>query len=310
MSTPIWGWVATVGVIGGLLAIDIAVHRRWDLHGARVAVVESAAWIALSITFGVVLGVASGWGISSQYFSGYLLEKSLSIDNVIAFALLLKAFRVPDAHQRRVLYWGVVGALVLRGGFVAAGAAFVEHVGWAFYPFGAIVLFAGLRMARGAGEIDVEHGRFVRTVRRLVRVSATGGTGRFVVRDGGRRAATPLLLALIAVEVVDLVFAADSIPAVFGVTTNVFVVFTSNAFAVLGLRSLYFVLARAMGRFTHLTKGLALLLLFVGAKMLLRPVLDIPTPVTLAVIGVVMGVTITVSVWHPFSRREPSETAE
>lgn len=296
MAVPVWAWLATIGGIGGLLAIDIALHGRWNLQGIRAATIESAAWIALSIAFGVGLGLASGWGNAGQYFSGYLLEKSLSVDNVIVFALLLTAFGVPEAQHRRVLYWGVVGALVLRGAAVAAGGAFVEHVSWAFYPFGAIVLFTGVRMARGGPEIDVENGRVIGVIRRLVPVAGTTASGRFVVRDHGRLAATPLLLALVTIEATDLVFAADSIPAVFGVTTNLYIVFTSNAFAVLGLRSLYFVLAEAMGRFRHLTKGLAVLLVLVGAKMLLRQVVEIPTTVTLAVIATVIGVTIAASV--------------
>jgi tellurite resistance protein TerC len=291
-SIPLWAWIAAVGVIAGLLAGDIVLHRNRDLAGVRVALVESAAWIAVSVCFGLVLGLTSGWGLSGQYFSGYLLEKSLSVDNVVVFALLLQAFRVPPAEQRRVLYWGVVGALALRGAFVAAGAAFVENVSWAFYPFGAIVLLAGLRMARGAPEIDIEHGRLVSTVRRFIPVTSAGADGRFVIRrQDGRRVATSLLLALVVIELTDVVFAADSIPAVFGVTTNVFVVFMSNAFAVLGLRSLYFVFAGAMDRTANLNKGLAVLLAFIGVKMLLRPVVEIPTSVTLAVIVGVVGIT-------------------
>lgn len=306
VSVPLWAWFASVGAMLVLLVGDIALHRYRDLHGIRPAIVESAAWITLATIFGVILGLTLGWGTSGQYFAGYLLEKSLSVDNVVAFALLLSAFRVPEEHQRRVLYWGVVGALVLRGAFVAAGAAFVEHVSWAFYPFGAIVLLAGVRMARGGPEIDVEHGRLVRTIRHVMPVSSTADSGHFLTRDHGRWAATPLLLALVAIETIDVVFAADSIPAIFGVTTNVFVVFTSNAFAVLGLRSLYFVLAAAIGRFKYLTTGLAVLLVLVGAKMLLRPVVDIPTTVTLAIIAVVIGATIGASVWGRSSDRRPS----
>jgi tellurite resistance protein TerC len=306
MSVPTWGWFAAVGVIGGLLAGDVAVHRYRDLHGLRPAVIESAAWIALSAAFGAVLGITMGWGISGQYFSGYLLEKSLSVDNVFAFALLLRSFQVPSNDQRRVLYWGVVGAIVLRAGFVAAGGALVEHISWAFYPFGLLVLAGGVRMARGGAEIDLEHGRLIGTIRRLLPVAPAAPAGRFLTRQQGRWAATPLLLALVAIEATDVVFAADSIPAVFGVTTSVFVVFTSNAFAVLGLRSLYFVLAEAMHRFAHLTKGLAALLVIVGAKMLLRPVIEVPTVVTLAVIVAVLAITIGASTLSP---KEPARPA-
>lgn len=297
MSAPVWAWFAVVGLIGGLLALDIAVHRFEHFRGIGPAVAESATWIALSIAFGVVLGLTMGWGVSGQYFSGYLIEKSLSVDNVFAFALLLRSFQVTARDQRRVLYWGVAGALVLRAVFIAAGAAFVDHISWAFYPFGVIVLAAAVRLARGGTEIDIEHGRLIRTVRRLLPVAAVEPGGRFITRHAGGHAATPLLLALVAVETTDVVFAADSIPAVFGVTTNVFVVFTSNAFAVLGLRSLYFVLAEAMDRFAHLTKGLATILAFVGLKMLLRPVVEVPTAVTLAVIVAVLSITVAADRW-------------
>ena len=306
MSVPTWAWFAAGIAICGLLAGDIAIHHYKALHGLRAAVVETAAWIALSAIFGVLVGASMGWGASGQYFSGYLLEKSLSVDNVFAFALLLRSFQVPPHSQRRVLYWGVVGALVLRAGFVAAGAVFVEHVSWAFYPFGLIVLAADVRMARGGTEIDLEHGRLISTIRRLVPVAPAAPAGRFLTRYQGRRAATPLLLALLAIEATDLVFAADSIPAVFGVTTNVFIVFTSNAFAVLGLRSLYFVLAEAMDRFAHLTKGLAALLVLVGVKMLVRPLVEVPTGATLAVIVAVLAITIGASTLFPTGPARPA----
>ena len=292
MNVAPWGWLGAIGLIGGLVAGDIALHGRKELGGLRPALLESAGWVLLSTGFGGLLGVTMGWALAGQYFSGYLLEKSLSIDNVFAFALLLRSFAVPASDQRRVLYWGVVGALVLRAGFIGAGAAFVDNVNWAFYPFGVVVVAAGVRMARKGAELDVENGRLIGAVKRLVPVVAVAPPGRFLTRQSGRRAATRLLLALVAIEVTDLAFAADSIPAVFGVTTDVFVVFTSNAFAVLGLRSLYFVLAGAMDRFAQLSRGLAVLLVLVGAKMLLKPVVEVPTWLTLAVIVVVVAASI------------------
>ncbi len=306
MSPPLWAWLATIAGLGGLLTAEIVLHRRGALQGLRSAVAESAVWILLSSTFGLVLAWTSGWAASGQYFSGYLLEKSLSVDNVLAFALVLGSFRVPVAYQRRVLSLGVLGALVLRGAFIAAGATFVERVSWAFYPFGAFVLLAGLRLARGGSELDIEHGRLIGAIRRLVPVATTGPDGRFVTKYEGRWAATPLLLALIAVEVTDLVFATDSIPAIFGVTTNVFIVFTSNAFAILGLRSLYFVLANAMDRFAHLAKGLAVLLVLIGLEMLVKPVLQVPTGITFLVIAVVVGLSVAASLR---SRDHPSGPA-
>lgn len=294
MIVPLWGWVATVVGLASLLAADITVHHRRDLSGRTAALIESGAWIGVSLLFGVILAAVWGWGSASQYFSGYLLEKSLSVDNVVAFAVLLQGFRVPSASQRLVLYWGVVGALVARGGFIAAGAAFVRNVDWAFYPFGVIVVLAGLRLARG-GEIDVENGWLMRSLRHLIPVSSAPANGRFVVREGRRRLATTLLVALVAIEATDLVFAADSIPAIFGVTTTVYIVFTSNAFAVLGLRSLYFVLADAMERVGEITKGLAVLLVLIGLKMLLRPVFEVSTVATLGGIVAVLAATLATS---------------
>ncbi len=308
MSAPPWAWLGAVGLIGALLAGDIALHSLKELHGLRPALLESAGWVLGSTGFGGLLGATMGWALAGQYFAGYLLEKSLSVDNVFAFALLLRSFAVPPADHRRVLYWGVVGALVLRAGFVAAGAAFVDNVSWAFYPFGAVVLAAGVRMARKGAELDVENGRLIGALRRLVPVAAVAPPGRFLTRQDGRRAATRLLLALVAIEVTDLAFAADSVPAVFGVTTNVFVVFTSNAFAVLGLRSLYFVLAGAMERFARLSRALAALLVLVGAKMLLRPVVEVPTWLTLAVI--VAAVAASVVVTARSSRRAAAHVPE
>ncbi|MDA8359589.1 MAG: TerC/Alx family metal homeostasis membrane protein [Actinomycetota bacterium] len=303
MSPPLWAWLATLAGLGGFLTGEIVFHRRHGLSGLRPALAESAAWILISVAFGVGLAWTSGWATGGQYFTGYLLEKSLSVDNVLAFALVLRSFNVPPTDQRRVLSYGVLGALGMRGAFIAAGAAFVEHVSWAFYPFGAVVLLAGLRLGRG-GEFDVEHGRLIATVRHLVAVDPTADNGRFVTNHDGRWAATPLLLALVTVEATDLVFAADSIPAIFGVTTNVFVVFTSNAFAVLGLRSLYFVLADAMDRFSYLTKGLAVLLVLIGLKMLLKPVVEVPTIITLAVVVAAVGLSAAAS-WH--SKHHPDD---
>ena len=310
MSPPLWVWLATLAGLGGLLTGEIVFHRRHGLSGLRPALAESAAWILISIAFGLGLAWTSGWATGGQYFTGYLLEKSLSVDNVLAFALVLRSFNVPPTDQRRVLSFGVLGALGMRGAFIAAGAAFVEHVSWAFYPFGAIVLLAGLRLGRGGSELDIEHGRLITTIRRLIPVDPTADNGRFVTNHDGRWAPTPLLLALIAVEATDLVFAADSIPAIFGVTTNVFVVFTSNAFAVLGLRSLYFVLADAMDRFSYLTKGLAVLLVLIGLKMLLKPLVEVPTAITLATVAAVVGLSAAASWLSTHHPDDPQSATE
>ena len=298
MSVPLWAWSVTVVGVGLLLAGELVVHRVAKPSGLRRAAVESALWIVVSLLFGVLLGVVEGFAVAGQYFSGYLLEKSLSVDNVLAFALIFRSLAVPLELQRGVLEWGVVGALVLRGAYIAGGSAFIGHVSWAFYVFGAIVLVAGIRMGRGGAGAHPRRSLVLRTLRRVLPVSTEFSGRRFFTSSRGRLTATPLLVALVAIEATDVLFATDSIPAIFGVTTNVFVVFTSNAFAVLGLRSLYFVLATAMGRFVYLTKGLAALLVLIGVKMLLQSIVRVPTAINLAAILVVLSASVGLSLAH------------
>jgi tellurite resistance protein TerC len=243
-----------------------------------------------------------GPDLAGEYFAGYLLEKTLSIDNVFVFVLLFASLEVPQTLQRRVLYLGVAGALVLRGGFIAAGGALLEHTAWIFYVFGALVLAAGVRMLR-PGHGPGSPGRLIsRGLRRVLPVSEDFAGDRFIVRSGGRLMATPLLVALVAIEATDLMFALDSIPAVFGVTRDLFVVFTSNVFALLGLRALYFLLAGAVDRFAYLKQGIAALLVFIGAKMLLDPLVHVPVTVSLGVIAVVVATAVVAS-WLRDRRR-------
>lgn len=307
MPVPLWAWIATVSLICLLVVADFLAHRFTKMAGLRGALTASSLWVLVSVIFGAVLGSIQGATVGGQYFAGYLLEKALSVDNVFAFALLFRSFAIPLPLQRVVLYWGVLGALLLRGGFVAAGGAFVSHVEWALYAFGAVLIVAGVRMARGGPQVDPGRNLVLRGLRRVIPVSSELAGKRFFVREGGRISATPLLVVLIAIEMTDLVFAADSIPAVFGVTRDVFIVFTSNAFAVLGLRSLYFVLAEAMSRFTHLAKGLAALLVLIGLKMLLSSVVHVPVGVTLLGIVAVLGASIGASLVSERGRhREPA----
>src|SRR5260370_1192425 len=212
-----------------------------------------------------------------------MLERALRADNIFVFVVLFASLAVPAELQRRILFLGVVGALVLRGAFIAAGGALIQHVSWIFYAFGALVLLAGARMFR-SGDAGSGNNMAVRSLRRALPVTEHYAGGRFFIRDGARTAATPLFVTLVAIAVTDVVFALDSIPAVFGVTRDLFVVFTSNAFAVLGLRALYFLLAGSMDRFAYLKQGIALLLVFIGVKMLLSPVVHLPLWVSLAVI--------------------------
>lgn len=298
MHTPLWCWFATGAVILGLLSVDFALHRRDREVKLRKALIVSGAWIGVSILFGLVLGAAGNWESGEEYFAGYLTEKALSIDNVFVIALLLQAFAVPPAYQRRVLFYGVFGALVLRGALIAAGASLLDHFEWTFVILGAVLILSGSRMVRGNDLIDPDRNFALRGLRRMVPVTPVCYGSRFVTRIHGKLLATPLLIALLAIEVTDLVFAMDSIPATFGITRDVFVVFTANAFALLGLRALYFVLVGAIDRFTYVKYGLAALLVFIGLKMLLAPVLTLPILVSLAAIATIIGTSIAISLWH------------
>ncbi len=296
MSTPLWSWFAVSGFIVVLLAVDFLSNRGDAEPTFRRAVLSSAAWIGVSIAFGALLGAIYGSAIAQEYFAGYLLEKSLSVDNIFVFALLFASFAVPTRLQHRVLYFGVMSALVMRGAFIAGGAALLERFSWMLYVFGAILVVAGVRMLRGESHADPNRSLSVRAVRRVIPLTPDYVGNRFFTRIDGRRFGTPLLVALVAIEIADLIFASDSIPAIFGVTTNVFIIFTSNAFAVLGLRALYFVFAGAMDRFTYLKYGLAVLLVFIGVKMLASNVVRLSTAATLVVILVVLAVSVVASV--------------
>ena len=314
MQTPLWCWFATGALILVLLTVDFALHRGEHETTLRKALMVSGAWIGVSVLFGVVMGAAGNWESAGEYFGGYLTEKSLSIDNIFVFAILFRAFAVPAAYQRRVLFYGVFGALILRGVLIAAGASLLDYFGWVLYILGALLILSGSRMARRGDLIDPDRNIAIRSLRRILPVTPTYVGQSFVSRVNGTLMVTPLLIALLAIEVTDLVFAMDSIPATFGITRDVFVVFTANAFAVLGLRALYFVLAGAIDRFTHVRYGLAALLVFIGLKMVLAPVLAIPILASLAAIATIIGASIAVSVWYerhaalvPMGERETRE---
>jgi tellurite resistance protein TerC len=313
MTTSLWYWLAAGALILVLLAVDFAVHRGQAAPTLRMAVLVSSGWVVVSIAFGLALGALGGWESGGEYFGVYLTEKSLSIDNIFVFALLFRAFAVPVAYQRRVLFYGVFGALVFRGALIAAGASLIDHFGWVLYILGGLLIVSGTRMARGGELVDPDRNIAIRILRGLFPVTPTYQGQRFVSRVNGVLMATPLLLALLAIEVTDLVFAMDSIPAAFGITSQVFVIFTANAFAVLGLRSLYFVLVGAMDRFTYINVGLAVLLILIGSKMLLEPIISVPILASVGAIIIVIGTSIAVSLWH--ERRvddvpiTPSETS-
>jgi tellurite resistance protein TerC len=295
-ATPGWAWAAAGCAILVLLAIDLLMNRGQP--GMRRAVLVSVAWVAAGAAFGVAITAWQGGDAGQQYFAAYLVEKALSVDNIFVFALLFQAFAVPAAYQHRVLFAGVLGALVLRGGFIAVGGALLEQLSWTFYAFGAFLLVAALRTARGGVGADPRRGLVLRGLRKVVPVAEDFDGMRFLTRRNGRLYATPLLAVLVAIETTDVIFAADSIPAAFGVTTDMFIVFTSNAFAILGMRALYFVLAGAMERFTYLSQGLAVMLAFIGAKMILADVVHIPTVASLGVIITIIAAAVLLSVWQ------------
>lgn len=289
MSVPIVVWAATIAVIAGLLAADMLAHRWARDSGFRAALAWSAVWVALGTGFGGVIWAAWGGQRAGEYFAGYLLEKSLSVDNILVFALIFSAFAVPRRYQHRVLFLGVIGALVMRAALIGAGSALLSRFEWVLYVFGAFLVVTAWRMLRTRRERAAPPGG--RLVRQLIRADTGYHGDRFWIRRAGRLAATPLLMVLITVEASDLVFAADSIPAVFSVTREPFLLFTSNAFAVLGLRALYFALSGLMDRLIYLKTGLAVILAFVGLKMLLSDLVHLPAGVSLGVIAACLAVT-------------------
>ncbi|MGW0811242.1 TerC/Alx family metal homeostasis membrane protein [Nonomuraea sp. NPDC002799] len=297
-------WSITIGALLVLLAIDIVLTRRPHEVHMREAVAWSVFYLLLPVAFGVYLWAAFGGGVASEFFTGYVVEKSLSVDNLFVFMLLLAAFAVPSALVQRVLLYGIVGALVLRVIFIVLGAAALRSGTWAFLLFGAVlVLTAGkvLRDARKGEEqqVDIDSMRSVRLLRRFVPVTEGYRGFRLVVRERGRLAITPLALATVAVFATDIVFAVDSVPAVYGVTDDPFLVFATNAFALLGLRALYFVLRSALARLRHLNYGLAVILAFIGLKLVLHWAHGIwawvPEIPTLASLGVIIVVLLTVT---------------
>lgn len=305
MDQP-WLWFGFNLFVLAVLAIDLFVFHR-EAHEVRVreAAAWSAVWIAMALAFGAGVYVWMGREAGLEYFAGYLIEKALSVDNIFVFVLIFTVFRVPLRYQHRVLFWGILGALVMRGAMIAAGAWLIEEFHWILYVFGAFLVFTGIRMASQAEHtIEPGHHPVIRLVRRLVPVTQDYHGQRFFVRQGGADgraglAATPLFVVLVLVETTDLIFAVDSIPAIFAVTRDPFIVYSSNVFAILGLRALYFLLARVVHRFHYLKIGLSAVLVFVGAKMLVVDLFHVPTAVSLVVIGLVLAASVAASLWWP-----------
>src|SRR5262245_58384758 len=288
-------WVLFLALIGGLLLVDLLVLNR-EAHeiSTREAAISSAVWISLGVSFTFVIWFWLGGAAAGQYITGYIIEESLSVDNVFVWAVILTYFAVPRALQHRVLFWGIFGALTLRAIAIFGGIALLETFDWVIYVFGAFLIFTAVRVARhDSVEIDPEHNPVLRFMRRRVPITPEYHGTRFLIRQNARRYATPLLVVLVMVEVSDIVFAVDSIPAILAVTRSQFIVFSSNAFAILGLRSLYFVLAGASDKLVHLNKGLGVVLFFVGTKMLLAQWdIHIPTWSSLLFIALVLAATV------------------
>ncbi|WP_150308648.1 TerC family protein [Planctomonas psychrotolerans] len=296
MNVPLWAWFAVLGVILVMLAVDLVAHRHAHVIGVREAAAWSVVWVVLGVAFGALVWRLWGAEFGQQYFAGYVIEKSLAVDNVFVWAIIFAAFAVPREYQHRVLFLGVLGALVFRGIFIAAGAALIENFSWVLYIFAAFLIYTGWRMFRSRNEhVHPEKSRILRAFRRFVPMTDAYAGQRFLVRKAGVVVATPLLAVLVLVEVTDIVFAVDSIPAIFAVTSEPFLVFTANAFAILGLRAMYFLLADLIHRFIYLKVGLSAVLIWVGIKMLLLDVLYIPTTVSLAVVIAILTVSIVAS---------------
>ncbi len=298
MTEPLWAWFAFIAFVLVMLAIDLGVFQR-KAHVVKPQ--EAALWTAVWVTLSLLLGVLFYYWLGSekavQYITGYVLEWSLSVDNIFVFVLVFTYFKVPFKYQQRVLLWGILGALVMRGLMIVIGAALIDQFSWILYLFGAFLLFTGVRMllAKDGDDQDLNKNPAIKLVRRLIPISTEYDGQKFFTVQDGVRMATPLLLALVVIEFTDLLFAVDSIPAIFAITTDPFIVFTASIMAVLGLRSMYFLLAHVVHRFVYLKTGLAFILVYIGVKMLLLDVFHIPSLVSLAVIVAILVVSVVAS---------------
>jgi tellurite resistance protein TerC len=298
MEHSVWEWAAFGGFVVAMLALDLGVfHRKDHVVRPREALAWSAVWVALALAFGGYVWARHGADAGVEYLTGYVIEKSLSVDNIFVFVIIFGALGIPALYQHRVLFWGILSALVLRGAMILAGAALLERFHWIIYVFGAFLVFTGAKLflARGAVSHPEKSAAF-RLLRRVVPATPRLDGNRFLTLENGKRVATPLFFALALIEFTDVVFAVDSIPAIFAVTRDPFIVFTSNIFAILGLRSLYFLLASFVERFTYLKPSLATVLVFVGAKMALVDVVKMHPAVSLAVIVAILGTGVIASV--------------
>ena len=309
MHTNLWFWVAFNAAVLCMLAIDLfGFQRKAHAPSTKEAAIWTAVWVALSLGFNALIWSWQGNAKALEFLTGYLVEYSLSVDNIFVFVLVFSYFAVPAAYQHRVLFWGIFSALILRGVMIGIGVAFVERFHWALYLFGVFLLFTGIKMFFSEKKaVDITRNPLIRLVRRLLPVSDIYHGGRFTVLRDGRRLLTPLALVLIMIEITDVLFAIDSIPAIFGITRDPFIVYTSNVCAILGLRSLYFLLAGVVHKFVYLKPALAIILSFIGAKMLVADIYHISTAASLGVVGLVLLAATGLSLF--VVRRRPEAAA-
>jgi tellurite resistance protein TerC len=305
MGTPLT-WIAFNVFIAIAIALDLRVfHRRPHKIEVREAAFASFGWIAVSVLFGIGVLYFYGEQPALEFFTGYLIEKALSVDNLFLFLVIFRAFALDERLQHRLLEWGVIGALVMRGVMIALGAELIEHFSWVMYILGAFIVYAGVRMLfYHKGDIHPEQSRIFRFARRHLRISHDYHGEQFFVRNAGRLFATPLFLVLLVVEITDVTLAVDSIPAVFGITRDPFIVYTSNVLAILGLRALYFLLAGVIDRLRFLDEGLAVVLVFIGGKMIGERWLHIPVTISLGVVGGVLLLALLASVLLPAKKQK------
>jgi tellurite resistance protein TerC len=315
LDVPLWAWAAFAAVVLVMLLVDLLAHRGAHVIGFKEAAWWSAGWVALSLVFAVVVGVTLGANAGVEFTTAWLLEKSLSVDNLFVFALIFGYFNVPREYQHRVLFYGVLGALVFRGIFLAAGVAIVTKFTAVLFVFAAVLLYSAYKLLKDDDDsYDPGSSVAVRMVRKFVPVQDEYAGTKFFVKQMGKRVATPLLVVVVAIEAADLVFAVDSVPAVLAVSDDPFIVYSSNAFAILGLRALYFLLAGLLAKFHYLSKGLAIILAFIGVKLVLQAghkvistsIPEIPSLVSLGVIIVVLTGSIILSLRSPQPEEDPA----
>jgi len=305
MSPNLWPWLLFNLFVLAMLALDLGVfHRKAHEVKVKEALAWTAVWVALALIFDAWMYYSRGPQAGLEFLTGYLIEKALSVDNVFVFLLIFSYFRVPETYQHRVLFWGILGALIMRGIFIAAGVALIQQFHWIIYVFGAFLVFTGIRLAQEKDkEIHPERNPVLRLFRHWVPLADQYENGRFFVKRAGKLSATPLLVTLLMVETTDVIFAVDSIPAILAITRDAFIVYTSNVFAILGLRALYFALAGIVKMFHHLHYGLALIVAFVGVKMLLTDIYKIPISWSLAIVAAFLALSVVASLVWP---KQPS----